>query len=76
MLAGKEALFKVQLTQVQDGSVLGFSFSHGMSGEQACRAQCRQKTQANLRSSNALSRRLILFHEKIMLQWQCMSSVL
>ena len=33
MLAGKEALFEVQLTQVQDGSVLGFSFSHGLTGE-------------------------------------------
>ncbi|KAL0021527.1 hypothetical protein WJX77_004343 [Trebouxia sp. C0004] len=30
MLAGKEAFFRVQLTQVQDGCVLGFSFSHGL----------------------------------------------
>ncbi|KAA6421201.1 MAG: hypothetical protein FRX49_08900 [Trebouxia sp. A1-2] len=30
MLAGKGAFFKVQLTQVQDGCVLGFSFSHGL----------------------------------------------
>ena len=34
MLAGKEALFKVQLTQVQDGCVLGFSVSHGLTGKQ------------------------------------------
>ena len=34
MLAGKEAFFKVQLTQVQDGCVLGFSVSHGLTGKQ------------------------------------------
>ena len=33
MLAGKEAFFKVQLTQVQDGCVLGFSVSHGLTGK-------------------------------------------
>ena len=51
MLAGKEALFKVQLTQVQDGSVLGFSFSHGMSGEQAPMELYRQMAQAYARNS-------------------------
>ena len=35
MLAGKEAFFKVQLTQVQDGCVLGFSVSHGLTGKQS-----------------------------------------
>lgn len=33
MLAGKDAFFKVQLTQVQDGCVLGFSVSHGLTGK-------------------------------------------
>lgn len=33
LLAGEEALFQVQLTQVQDGSVLGLSFSHGLTGQ-------------------------------------------
>ena len=33
LLSGKEAFFQVQLTQVQDGSVLGFSFSHGLTGQ-------------------------------------------
>lgn len=32
MLTGRQALFQVQLTQVQGGSVLGISFSHGLSG--------------------------------------------
>jgi len=34
MLAGKDAFFKIQLTQVQDGCVLGFSVSHGLTGKQ------------------------------------------
>lgn len=33
LLAGEEALFQVQLTQVQAGSVLGFSFFHGLTGQ-------------------------------------------
>ena len=33
MLAGKDAFFKVQLTQLQDGAVLGVAFSHGLTGE-------------------------------------------
>ena len=55
MLAGKEALFKVQLTQVQDGSVLGFSFSHGMSGEQAWKCTGKWHRPVQEVASNALS---------------------
>ena len=33
MLAGQEALFKLQLTHVQDGSVLGLATSHGLTGQ-------------------------------------------
>ena len=33
LLTGKEALLKVQLTQLQDGCVLGISFAHALSGE-------------------------------------------
>ena len=32
MLAGKEPLFKLQLTHVRNGSVLGVSFSHALAG--------------------------------------------
>ena len=32
ILTGKQALFKLQLTHLQDGSVLGISFSHSLSG--------------------------------------------
>ena len=32
MLAGKEPLFRVQLTEIQDGCVLGISFSHALAG--------------------------------------------
>ena len=42
MLTGKEALFKLKLTQVQDGSVLGISFSHGLSGLQKLLCLCTQ----------------------------------
>ena len=56
MLAGKEALFKVQLTQVQDGCVLGFSFCHGLSGERAsiqtCAVERHTQTNAKVASGN------------------------
>ncbi len=42
MLAGKEAFFKMQLTQVQDGCVLGFSVSHGLTGKQ--NSVCRHES--------------------------------
>ena len=33
VLTGKEALFKVQLTQLQDGAVLGIALAHGLTGK-------------------------------------------
>lgn len=33
VLAGKDAVFKVQLSQFQDGSVLGISYSHAVAGD-------------------------------------------
>lgn len=54
MLAGKEAFFKVQLTQVQDGCVLGFSFSHGLTGESSS-VCCTKGTGTICKSSQCCS---------------------
>lgn len=35
-LAGKEPLFKLQLSHLSDGSVLGISFAHVLAGKPNC----------------------------------------
>lgn len=36
VLAGKDALFKVQLTQLQGGAVLGLALARGLAGRSSC----------------------------------------
>ena len=44
LLAGEEALFKLQLTHFHDGSVLGVAISHGLTGQLlsvSCDVNCK-----------------------------------
>lgn len=65
LLAGKEPFFHLQLTHVQDGYVLGFSFFHGLAGQSLSNCHLKYALSLVMNSSTNLLHSIHCKHVKL-----------